>query len=86
VRHLYAEGRPILTLSERSLAPGVVVRQLTDPVPLYPWSMVHHRQLRHTALDALRASADRLARSERWLDLPPQHWLPEPDAAVFGLA
>ncbi|MGH2814573.1 MAG: LysR family transcriptional regulator, partial [Actinomycetota bacterium] len=34
VRHLRAEGLPILTLAERSLAPGVVVRPLTDPVPL----------------------------------------------------
>jgi DNA-binding transcriptional LysR family regulator len=86
VRHLHAEGRPILTLSERTLAPGVVLRPLTDPVPLYPWTMVHHRKLRHPALDALRAAADQLARSERWLELPPDHWIPGPDAAAFGLA
>jgi DNA-binding transcriptional LysR family regulator len=86
VRHLRAEGRPILTLSERPLAPGVVVRPLTDPVPLYPWTMVHHRKLRHPALDALRAVADQLARGERWLDPPPDHWIPGPDADAFGLA
>jgi DNA-binding transcriptional LysR family regulator len=86
VRHLRAEGLPILTLSERSLAPGVVVRPLTQPVPLYPWTMVHHRELRHPALDALRASADQLARHERWLEPPPHHWIPEPDTAAFGLA
>jgi DNA-binding transcriptional LysR family regulator len=85
VRHLRAEGLPILTLSERSLAPGVVVRPLTDPVPLYPWTMVHHRELRHPALDALRAVADQLARRERWLEPPPDHWLPDPDAAALGL-
>jgi DNA-binding transcriptional LysR family regulator len=84
VRHLRAEGLPILTLSERSLAPGVVVRPLTDPVPLYPWTMVHHRELRHPALDALRAGADQLARRECWLKPPSHHWLPDPDAAVFG--
>src|SRR5215204_1552432 len=83
VRHLHAEGRPILTLSERSLAPGVVVRPLTDPVPLYPWAMVHHRELRHPALDALHAAADQLARHEHWLEPPPGHWIPDPDAAVF---
>ena len=84
VRHLRAEGLPILTLSERSLAPGVVVRPLTDPVPLYPWTMVHHRELRHAALDALHAAADQLARRERWLEPPPDHWIPDLDAAVFG--
>jgi DNA-binding transcriptional LysR family regulator len=84
VRHLRAEGLPILTLSERSLAPGVVVRPLTDPVPLYPWTMVHHRELRHPALDALHAAADQLARGERWLEPPPDHWIPDLDAAAFG--
>jgi DNA-binding transcriptional LysR family regulator len=86
VRHLRAEGLPILTLSERALAPGVVVRPLTNPVPLYPWTMVHHRRLRHPALDALRDAADRLARRGRWLQPPPDHWIPKPDAAAFGLA
>jgi DNA-binding transcriptional LysR family regulator len=86
VRHLHAEGRPILTLSERPLAPGVVTRPLTDPVPLYPWAMVHHRQLRHPALDALGAAADQLARRERWLEPPQDHWLPDPDKAAFRLA
>jgi DNA-binding transcriptional LysR family regulator len=85
VRHLRAEGLPILTLSERPLAAGVVVRPLTDPVPLYPWTMVHHRRLRHPALDALRTATDQLARRERWLEPPPDHWLPDPDRAAFGL-
>jgi len=85
VRHLHAEGMPILTLAERSLAPGVVVRQLTRPVPLYPWTLVHHRELRHPGLDALRAGADQLARRERWLEPPPDHWIPEPDTAAFEL-
>jgi len=85
VWHLHAEGLPILTLLERPLVPGVVVRPLTEPVPLYPWTMVFHRDLRHPGLDALQASADELARRERWLELPPGPWLPEPDTAVFGL-
>jgi DNA-binding transcriptional LysR family regulator len=86
VRHLHAEGLPILTLLERPVAPAVVVRPLTEPVPLYPWAMVFHRDLRHPGLDALQASADELGRRERWLELPPGPWLPEPDTAVFGLA
>ena len=84
VRHLRAEGLPILTLLERPVAPGVVVRPLTEPVPLYPWAMVFHRDLRHPGLNALQASADELGRRERWLELPPGSWLPEPDTAVFG--
>jgi DNA-binding transcriptional LysR family regulator len=85
VRHLRAEGLPILTLSERPVAPGVVVRPLTDPVPLYPWTMVHDRELRHPALDALHAVAAELARGERWLEPPADHWLPDADAAALGL-
>jgi DNA-binding transcriptional LysR family regulator len=84
VRHLRAEGLPILTLSERPLATGVVVRPLTQPVALYPWTMVHHRDLRHPGLDALHASIDELARDEHWLEFPPDHWIPEPDAAALA--
>jgi hypothetical protein len=86
VRHLHTEGLPILTLLERPLAPGVVVRPLTKPVPLYPWSIIHGRDLRHPGLDALHAAVDELARQERWLELPPHHWIPVADAAAFGLA
>ena len=86
VRHLRAEGVPILTLSERSLAPGVVVRPLTQPVALYPWTMVHRRELRHPGLNALHAAGEELAGHERWLEPPPDHWIPEPDAAVFASA
>jgi DNA-binding transcriptional LysR family regulator len=85
VRHLHAEGLPILTLLERPVVPGVAVRPLVDPVPVYPWTMVFRRDFRHPGLDALQASADELARRERWLELPPGPWLPEPDTAVFGL-
>jgi DNA-binding transcriptional LysR family regulator len=86
VRHLRAEGLPILTLLERPSAPGVAVRPLTEPVPLYPWTMVFRRGLRHPGLDALQASADELARRGRWLELPPDHWIPEPDTTALGLA
>jgi DNA-binding transcriptional LysR family regulator len=81
VRHLRSHGLPILTLTERLVVPGVVVRPLTDPVPLYPWTMVVRRELRHPGLAALQASADELAEREGWLTPPPNSWLPEPDAA-----
>jgi DNA-binding transcriptional LysR family regulator len=84
VRHLHDHRLPILTLTERLVAPGVVVRPLTDPVPLYPWTMAFRREVRHPGLAALQASADALAKGEDWLRAPPNCWLPEADAAVFG--
>jgi hypothetical protein len=62
-----------------------VVRPLTEPVPLYPWTIVVPRELRHPGLDALQAGGDELARIERWLESAPSAWIPEPDAAAFGL-
>jgi DNA-binding transcriptional LysR family regulator len=85
VRHLRAEGLPILTVLDRPVMAGVVVRPLTEPVPLYPWTIVFHRELRHPGLDALLAGADELAQRECWRELPPHAWVPEDDAAVFEL-
>jgi len=85
VRHLRSHGRPILTLLERPAAPSVVVRPLIEPVPLYPWTMVFRRELRHPGLDALHASADEFAAREGWHEVPPDAWIPAPDAAAFGL-
>lgn len=85
-QHLRDHGQPILTMVERSLPDGVVVRPLTEPVPLYPWAIVHRRDLRHPALDALHAGADELAQQEGWREHPPDAWIPEPDAAAFALA
>jgi DNA-binding transcriptional LysR family regulator len=85
VQHLRSHGRPILTLLERPVAPGVVVRPLVEPVPLYPWTMAFRRELRHPGLDALQASVDELAARESWLKVPPDAWIPGPDAATFGV-
>jgi DNA-binding transcriptional LysR family regulator len=40
-RHLQAHGLPILTMSERPAVPGAVIRPLVEPVPVYPWAIVH---------------------------------------------
>jgi DNA-binding transcriptional LysR family regulator len=82
-RHLRTHGRPILTLQERPVTAGVVVRPLTEPVALYPWTIVHRRELRHPGLEALHASIDELAASEGWLERPAGAWLPEVDAAAL---
>jgi hypothetical protein len=46
--------------------------------------MAFGREIRHPGLDALGASAAALAEREGWLRAPPDSWLPEPDAVVFG--
>ncbi len=80
-RHLRAHGLPILTMSECPDVPGAVVRPLVDPVPVYPWAMVHRTDATHPAIATLRAVATDLAREERWTDLPAGAWLPSSDAA-----
>ncbi|MEV4560671.1 LysR family transcriptional regulator [Kitasatospora sp. NPDC049285] len=66
-------------------SPGLVVRPLADPVPLYAWSLVWHRDRPHPAVPALlRAFADR-GRERRWLEYRPgRDWLPETDARELG--
>ena len=86
VQHPRSHGRPILTLLERPLVADVVVRPLTDPVPLYPWTMVFRRDLRHPGLDALQASIDELAQQEHWHQLPQHAWICEADATALGLS
>ncbi|MFD0375180.1 LysR family transcriptional regulator [Streptomyces sp. NPDC127112] len=56
--------------------PGCVKRPLVDPVPLSPLSLVWRAGLRHPGLDALLRAADELRAAHRWLELPPDHWLP----------
>jgi DNA-binding transcriptional LysR family regulator len=85
-QHLRDHGHPILTVAERPLPARAVIRPLTEPVPLYPWAIVHRRDLQHPALDALHAGVDELAATHGWRDCPPEAWIPEADAAAFGLA
>jgi DNA-binding transcriptional LysR family regulator len=84
--HLVRQNLPILTGVDHIDIPGGVVRQLVDPVPLYPWSMAWLRTMRRSALDALRAAAASVAEEERWLDaadLDGSYWLPEPEASTL---
>jgi DNA-binding transcriptional LysR family regulator len=73
--HLRTTGWPIITMLDAPIVPGAVVRPLTDPVPLYPWTMVHRKELNHPALDALNQAIDQLAAAERWNELPRSPWL-----------
>ncbi len=83
VRHAHSHGLPILTMVERPVAPGIALRPLVDPVPLYPWAMVFRRELRHPGVEALMASASELDAREGWLRPPADAWLPDEDAELF---
>lgn len=73
--HLRTTGWPILTMLETAPVPSAAIRPLVDPIPLYPWTMTHRRDLRHPGLDALNRAIDQLTGAERWLDPPVNHWL-----------
>jgi DNA-binding transcriptional LysR family regulator len=66
-RHLQSQGIPILTMSECPAVPGGVIRPLVEPVPVYPWGMVHRRDATHPALATLRSAATALAAEEGWV-------------------
>jgi hypothetical protein len=78
-RHLRSTGWPILTKLDGPEIRRAVVRPLTDPIPLYPWTMVYRRDLNHHGLDELRRAADHLARAEGWLQIPASAWLTTAD-------
>ena len=77
--HLRTTGWPILTMMETPTVPGVALRPLVDPVPLYPWTMTYRTALQHPGLDALNRAVDQLVDAERWLDRPDSLWLPPAD-------
>ncbi|MGN9844976.1 LysR family transcriptional regulator [Nonomuraea sp. H19] len=59
--------------------PDVVQIPITAPVPVYPWSLLRHRQNQHPALDLLTRH---LVARRRPLD-PAHQWLPDADHAAF---
>jgi DNA-binding transcriptional LysR family regulator len=81
-RHLQSHGLPILTMIERPAVPGAVIRPLVEPVPVYPWAIVHRRDATHPALATLRSVATELVKTEGWLATPDGAWLPAAEARV----
>jgi DNA-binding transcriptional LysR family regulator len=79
-RHLQAHGLPILTMSECPVVPGAVIRPLVEPVPVYPWAIVHRAEARNPELAMLNAVVTELAARERWKKPPDRAWLPSDDA------
>ena len=55
---------------------------ITEPTPLYSWSLIWHGQHDHPMLAALLGAAARTGRQRRWLDFDPaRDWLPGHDCA-----
>ena len=80
-RHLQSHGLPILTMIECPAVPGAVIRPLVEPVPVYPWAIVHRRDATHPALATLRSAATELARKQGWWATRPEGaWLPTAEA------
>ncbi|MGK5529457.1 LysR family transcriptional regulator [Streptomyces sp. URMC 129] len=78
------QGWSVLASEEFVRLPGMVLRPLTDPVPLAPVSVVWRRGLRHPGLDALLAAADTLAAAGGWLRRPAGSWLPDADFRLLA--
>lgn len=53
---------------------------VTDPAPVYPWSLLRHRQNHHPVLDMLTHF---IMSGYRPYD-PRRQWLPDPDRAAFA--
>jgi DNA-binding transcriptional LysR family regulator len=79
--HLVRQGLLILTAIDHVAVPGGVVRPLVEPVPLFPWSIAWRRGLRREVVSAIEAATDALETETDWLELPPDGWLPEPEAS-----
>ena len=60
-------------------SPDVVHLPVTDPVPVYPWSLLWHGLNRHPALPPLIAHAQACYRPYD----PRTQWLPDPDRHLF---
>ncbi|MEU4210361.1 LysR family transcriptional regulator [Streptomyces sp. NPDC026206] len=84
VRVVRKRGWSVLASDEFIDVPAMVLRPLTDPVPLSPVAMVWRRGLRHPGLEALRGAARDLTAAHGWLERPAGSWLPAGDAALMG--
>ncbi len=82
--HLVQQGLPILTSLEHVEVPGGIVRPIVGPVPIYCWSMAWRAGSHPAGLAAIRDAARVISEAERWLELPENAWLPEPEASRLG--
>ena len=80
--HLVQQGLPILTTVDHIDVPGGVLLPMVQPVPIYRWSIAWRAGSHPAGLAALREAASTLGQEHRWLELPEDAWLPEPEAAA----
>jgi DNA-binding transcriptional LysR family regulator len=83
-RHLQSHGFPILTMTECPPVPGGVIRPLVEPVPVYPWAMVHRGDAKYPELATLTSVVTELAGKEGWDKAPDGAWLASADARWSG--
>jgi DNA-binding transcriptional LysR family regulator len=79
--HLVRQGIPILTGIDHAEIPGGVLRPLTDPVPMFPWSVIWRRGLEAGVLRAITKATAALGAEHGWMALPEDAWIPEPEAS-----
>jgi DNA-binding transcriptional LysR family regulator len=80
--HLRHQGLPILTGLDHADVPGGVVREIVDPTPLYPWSMLSRRGSKaERGVAVVLQTAQAMAEDERWLEAPAAAWLPDPESS-----
>jgi DNA-binding transcriptional LysR family regulator len=92
LEHLVAELRESTTAAllcpldlGLALPPASKVRHvaITDPVPLFAWSVIWRRDDRNEALTRLRRGIAHLSKADDWLTWDPaRHWLPAADLAL----
>ena len=81
-RHLKSHGLPILTMRERPSVLGAVIKPLVEPVPMYPWAIVHRVDAKSPELATVNSVVTQLAAKEGWDRIPDEAWLPTPEARL----
>lgn len=67
--------------------PGIRAIPLTDPTPLYAWSLVWRATDQHPAIEPLLRGFAEAGRDRRWLEYDPaRDWLPDPDRAAYQVS
>jgi DNA-binding transcriptional LysR family regulator len=82
--HLVRQGLPILTSIDHVAVPGGVVREIVEPVALYPWSVAWRSKAAREVVAAIDAAVEALTADGDWREMPNGAWLPEPEASDPG--
>ena len=60
--------------------PGAVVRPLVEPVPVYPWAMVHRADVTTRGWRRWLGRGGARRDAKGWHEIPDDAWLPSADA------